>query len=303
MAWIDINRKAKAKMSERQRNQGAAEDGNGENAEGRSGPGPAPASKRPKTEDWYLAIKRDIHQHIIATMNPAAIGTMSEDELRLEVRRQAEEICRRCANLLSAAERERLVDEVLDETFGLGPLEPLVQDPEVSDILINGPKTIYIERRGRLEKTSVAFHDERHVLQVVQRIVARTGRRVDETCPMVDARLPDGSRLNAIIRPLALDGPLVSIRRFGARPLLIQDLLANQSITEEMHRFLAACVTGRINILISGGTGSGCASGWKKNSAGGSRSGRAICWPTRNSTRWPTAWRRPAACCRGGRGL
>jgi pilus assembly protein CpaF len=166
-------------------------------------------------------------------------------------------MCGCFAEVLSGGERERLVAEVLDETFGLGPLEPLVSDPEVSDILINGPKTVYVERRGRLSKVAVAFHDERHLLQVVQRIVARMGRRVDETCPMVDARLPDGSRLNAIIRPLALDGPLVSIRRFGAQPLTIDSLISNRSITEEMRAFLAACVTGRINFLISGGTGSG----------------------------------------------
>jgi pilus assembly protein CpaF len=244
-------------MSENRRSNRAAADGDGKDADGASLPCAAPAGERAGDEDWFLSIKRDIHQHVIATMNPAAIGSLDDDELRLEIRRQAEEMCGHFAKLLNRAERERLVSEVLDETFGLGPLESLVSDPEISDILINGPKTVYVERRGRLQKTSVAFHDERHVLQVVQRIVARMGRRVDETCPMVDARLPDGSRLNAIIRPLALDGPLVSIRRFGARPLLIQDLIANQSITEEMRAFLAACVAGRINFLISGGTGSG----------------------------------------------
>jgi pilus assembly protein CpaF len=122
-------------------------------------------------------------------------------------------------------ERERLINEVLDEAFGLGPLEALFRDPTVSDILIKGPKMVYVERRGRLEKTNIAFHDGRHLLQIVQRIAAKVGRRVDETSPMVDARLPDGSRLNAIIAPLALEGPLVSIRRFGSRPLLVSDLL------------------------------------------------------------------------------
>ena len=216
-----------------------------------------PAAEPTKMDDWFLALKRELHQQVIASMNIASIGTMSEEDLRLEVRRQAEVLCRRRADLLSLAERERLVNEVLDETFGLGPLEPLMRDMEISDILINGPKTVYVERRGRLAKTSVAFHDERHVLQVVQRIVGRVGRRVDETCPMVDARLPDGSRLNAIIHPLALEGPLVSIRRFGARPLLIKELLANHSITQEMLDFLSACVRARISMLISGGTGSG----------------------------------------------
>ncbi len=216
-----------------------------------------PAPERSGDDNWFLALKRDLHQQVISAINLGAVGNMREEELRMEVRRQAETLCQRRADLLSLTEREQLVNEVLDETFGLGPLEPLMRDTEISDILINGPKTVYIERKGRLEKTSVAFHDEQHVLQVVQRIVAQMGRRVDETCPMVDARLPDGSRLNAIIKPLALDGPLVSIRRFGARPLQIDDLIENDSITKEMLQFLSACVEGRTNVLISGGTGSG----------------------------------------------
>jgi pilus assembly protein CpaF len=210
-----------------------------------------PASER------FLQHKKDLHQKLIASMDLSAIGTMSEEDLRLEVRRAAEELCRLSSDLLSLGERERLVNEVLDETFGLGPLEPLMRDPTITDILINGPKTVYIERRGQLERANIAFHDDRHLLQIVQRIVGRVGRRVDETSPMVDARLPDGSRVNAIIPPLALDGPLVSIRRFGARPLLIADLLAKRSITQEMVQFLTACVKARVNMVVSGGTGSG----------------------------------------------
>src|SRR5262249_40354165 len=148
-------------------------------------------------------------------------------------------------------------NEVLDETFGLGPLEPLMRDSTITDIMINGPKTAYIERRGRLERVDVVFHDDRHLIQIIQRIAGRVGRRVDETSPMVDARLPDGSRVNAIIPPLALDGALLSIRRFGARPLLINDLLANKALPQEMVTFLSACIASRINIIISGGTGSG----------------------------------------------
>jgi pilus assembly protein CpaF len=208
-------------------------------------------------EEHFLRHKRELHQQLIASMDLSAIGTLSEEELRLEVRRAAEDLCRRSSNLLSLSERERLVTEVLDETFGLGPLEPLMRDPSISDILINGPKTVYVERRGRLEKASIAFNDEKHLLQIVQRIVGRIGRRVDETTPMVDARLPDGSRVNAIIPPLALDGTLVSIRRFGARPLLIADLLAHKALTKEMVQFLSACAQARINMVISGGTGSG----------------------------------------------
>jgi pilus assembly protein CpaF len=208
-------------------------------------------------EERLLRYKKELHQQLIKEMDLSALGTMSEDELRRDVRRAAEELCRHSADLLSLAERERLIKEVLDETFGLGPLEPLMQDLTVTDILINGPKTVYVERHGRLEKTEVAFVDDRHLVQIVQRIVGRVGRRVDETRPMVDARLPDGSRINAIIPPLALDGALVSIRRFGVRPLRVADLLANQSVLPDMVAFLAACVRARVNVLISGGTGSG----------------------------------------------
>jgi pilus assembly protein CpaF len=208
-------------------------------------------------DERFLSYKRELHQQLIAGMDLSAIGAMGETELRMEVRRAAEQLCRSSSDLLNLSERDRLVSEVLDETFGLGPLEPLIRDMTITDILINGPKTVYIERQGRLQRSDVVFNDERHLLQIVQRIVNRVGRRVDETMPMVDARLPDGSRINAIIPPLALDGTLVSIRRFGARPLLCQDLLAKRSITQEMVDFLSACIKARINILISGGTGSG----------------------------------------------
>ncbi len=208
-------------------------------------------------EERFLRYKKELHERLIANMDLSSIGTLNEEELRLEVRRGAEELCRRSSDLLSLAERERLVNEVLDETFGLGPLEPLLRDGTISDILINGPKTVFVERRGRLERVNVVFNDDRHLLQIIQRIVGRVGRRVDETCPMVDARLADGSRFNAIIPPLALDGSLVSIRRFGNKPLLAADLVSNKSITPEMVKFLSACVQARLNVLISGGTGSG----------------------------------------------
>ncbi len=225
---------------------------------GRGSPQPdLPNGTKMPNEERFLHYKRELHEQLIAGMDLAAIGTLSEDELRLEVRRAAEELCRRSSDLLSLSERDRLVHEVLDETFGLGPLEPLMQDATITDILINGPKTVYVERQGRLEPVDVAFHDDRHLIQIVQRIVGRVGRRVDETSPMVDARLSDGSRINAIIPPLALDGALVSIRRFGAAPLQIGDLLAKRSITQDMIRFLSACIKARINMLISGGTGSG----------------------------------------------
>jgi pilus assembly protein CpaF len=211
----------------------------------------------PAADERLLQYKKELHQQLISSMDLSAIGTMSEEELRLEVRRAAEELCRLSSDLLSLSERERLVNEVLDETFGLGPLEPLLRDPTITDILVNGPKMVYIERAGRLERVNVAFHDERHLLQIVQRIAGRVGRRVDETTPMVDARLPDGSRVNAIIPPLALDGTLVSIRRFGAKPFMMADLIAKKAITSDMVKFLSACIKARVNMIISGGTGSG----------------------------------------------
>jgi pilus assembly protein CpaF len=208
-------------------------------------------------EERFLRLKCELHQQLISRLDLSAIGTVSEEELRSEVRRTAEELCRYSSDLLSMSEQEQLVNVVLDETFGLGPLEPLMRDLSISDILINGPKTVYVERYGRLEPASVAFNDEKHLLHIVQRIVGRVGRRVDETRPMVDARLPDGSRINAIIPPLALDGSLVSIRRFGSKPLLIPDLVVKKAIMPEMVTFLQACVKARVNVLISGGTGSG----------------------------------------------
>jgi pilus assembly protein CpaF len=211
----------------------------------------------PTPNERFLQLKQELHQRLIASMDLSAIGTMDEEELRAEVRRAAQELSHHSSDLLSLAERERLVSEVLDETFGLGPLEPLMRDASITDILINGPKTVYVERRGRLEQANVVFNDERHLLQIVQRICGRIGRRVDETTPMVDARLPDGSRVNAIIPPLALDGTLVSIRRFGARPLLIKDLVAYKAVPAEVVQFVSACVKARVNMIISGGTGSG----------------------------------------------
>ncbi len=145
----------------------------------------------------------------------------------------------------------------MDETFGLGPLEALLKDPTISDILINGPKNVYVERRGKLERTNVCFRDNEHLLQIIDRIISKVGRRVDETCPMVDARMPDGSRFNAIIPPLALDGPAVSIRRFGRSPLKLEDLLNLKAFTPEMVMLLEGAIKARLNIIIAGGTGSG----------------------------------------------
>ena len=207
--------------------------------------------------DAFHRIKAELHRQLISGMDLSAINTLSEQDLRTEIRHAAEDLLRQRPDLLSQSERERLVGEVMDETFGLGPLEQLMRDPTVTDILVNGTNSVYVERGGRLYSAEVKFRDEGHLLQIIQRIVSRVGRRVDESSPMVDARLADGSRVNAVIRPLALDGPLLSIRRFGARPLQVPDLFASQSITPEIVEFLSACVAGKVNILISGGTGSG----------------------------------------------
>jgi pilus assembly protein CpaF len=218
-----------------------------------SNPSPAP----PEGSEDIRRFKAQLHRRLVVGMDLSAFNALTREQLRNEVRRVAEELCQRSPNLLNRQERERLVSEVLDETFGLGPLEPLMRDPTVSDILINGPHTVYAERNGRLEKTDVQFTDAAHLLHIVQRVVSQAGRRVDETSPMVDSRLPDGSRINAIIPPLALDGALVSIRRFGAKPIRAADLVANKSVPQEAMDFLAACVRARLNIVVSGGTGSG----------------------------------------------
>lgn len=209
------------------------------------------------SDERLVAIKKDLHKRLIAGLDVTAVGAMKDHELRKELRRGAQELCSYRSDLLSHEERNRLIDELIDETLGLGPLEPLLHDPTVSDILINGPDTVFVERRGRLELTSIAFHDEQHLLEIVQRITTRVGRRLDESSPMVDARMEDGSRVNAVIRPLALDGALVSIRRFGGAPMMGGDLIARGSLGPEMLEFLASCVRARLNIIVSGGTGSG----------------------------------------------
>nr|WP_315854159.1 CpaF family protein [Gemmata palustris] len=216
----------------------------------------APVAQSDGSDD-VRRFKAQLHRRLVVGMDLSALNAMSRDQLRQEVRRVAEELCQRSPNLLNQQERERLVNEVLDETFGLGPLETLMRDPTISDILINGPHTVYVERGGRLELTDVRFTDAAHLLHIVQRMVTQTGRRVDETCPMVDSRLPDGSRINAIIPPLALDGALVSIRRFSATPIRAADLVANRSVPQEMMEFLEVCIRARLNIVVSGGTGSG----------------------------------------------
>lgn len=209
-----------------------------------------------KAEEFDV-LKRRIHNKLVDKLDLSKVSELEGEVLRREIRLVAEHLCDAEETFLSRAERDRLIEEVLDETFGLGPLELLLNDHLISDILINGPKDVYVERCGKMERSHVEFRDDAHLLQIIDRIVSKVGRRVDEVCPMVDARLPDGSRVNAIIPPLALDGPAVSIRRFGASPLTLENLLDFKALTPEMVMLLEGCIKGRLNMIISGGTGSG----------------------------------------------
>lgn len=202
-------------------------------------------------------LKRRLHTKLVDKLDLSKVGELQGDVLRREIRLVVEHLCDTEETFLNRNEREKLVEEVLDETFGLGPLEMLLKDPTISDILINGPKHIFVERRGKMERTNVEFRDNAHLLQIIDRIVSKVGRRVDEVCPMVDARLTDGSRVNAIIPPLALDGAAVSIRRFGSNPLKLEDLLNFKAFTPEMVMLLEGAIKARLNMVIAGGTGSG----------------------------------------------
>jgi pilus assembly protein CpaF len=205
----------------------------------------------------YQQVKADLHRKILDRLDLEKLGKTSGDSARDEVL----VVIRNAVNSevvpLSFAERERLSREILDEIFGLGPLEPLLKDHSVSDILVNRFDRVYIERAGKLELTGLSFKDNSHLMQIIERIVSRVGRRVDESSPMVDARLADGSRVNAIIPPLAIDGPCLSIRRFGREPITARQMIENHTLTEAMLELLSAMVKGRLNILVSGGTGAG----------------------------------------------
>jgi pilus assembly protein CpaF len=206
----------------------------------------------------YLALKGTVHAKLLDEIDLESVNRLQEESARDQLRRIILEILQRDRTPLTAMERERLVSDILDEVFGLGPLQPFLADSTISDILVNGPFEIYLERHGKLEKVNdVRFTDSDHLMRIIDRIVSRIGRRVDESSPMVDARLRDGSRVNVIIPPLSLSGPILSIRRFGTDPLTGQDLLDNNSLTPEMLELLRAAVQGKLNVLISGGTGAG----------------------------------------------
>lgn len=221
------------------------------------GPGAGAPSGPIPTGAEFDQIKRDLHNELIESLDFEQVGNTPREELAQRLRATLTERVEARQLPLNRMERERLVEEILDNILGLGPLEPLLRDPEVSDIMINGSQTVFVERKGRIVKTNVTFNDDKHLMQIIERIVAAVGRRVDEQNPMVDARMQDGSRFNAIIPPLALDGPCVSIRRFGTIPITAEDLVALGSCPRPLLEVLRGAVKSKLNIIISGGTGSG----------------------------------------------
>lgn len=212
---------------------------------------------RGNVSNEYQELKSRVHRLLIPRLPLAKLEAAEETEKQTQVNKWINIILNEEKTVLSAIDRERLQTEVYDELFGFGPLEPLLADKTISDILVNGSNNVYIERAGLLERIEASFKDDDHLMQIIDRIVSRIGRRIDESSPMVDARLPDGSRVNAIIPPLSLNGPVLSIRRFGVNPLTIENLLDYETLTPSMVEFLDACTKSRLNMLISGGTGSG----------------------------------------------
>src|SRR6267143_3153472 len=205
----------------------------------------------------HQELKFTLHRKLLDRINLEALSSMAGERARAEIRAAVARLVEEEKTPLSLMEKDRVIEEVLDEVFGLGPLEPLLADPTISDILVTTPKLVHIERAGKLHRTPVQFKDNAHLMRIIEKIVARVGRRVDESSPLVDARLPDGSRVNAAIPPVAVDGPLLSIRRFGRDVLQGEDLVKKLTMTEGMLQLLQCCVKARLNIVISGGTGSG----------------------------------------------
>src|SRR5271163_3654331 len=205
----------------------------------------------------YLELKNGIHRYLLNKVDLERVATAPDDRTRSQVFAVIQDVVSQIKIPFSDPDKERLSCQILDEVFGLGPLAPLLQDPTVSDILVNGAKEVYVERAGILEETKVVFKDNAHLMRIINKIVAAIGRRVDESSPMVDAWLADGSRVNAIIPPLAVDGPHLSVRRFGHTPISEENLLANQTLTAPMLALLKVAVAARLNIVISGGTGAG----------------------------------------------
>jgi pilus assembly protein CpaF len=205
----------------------------------------------------YQELKTGVHRDLISRVDLERVANQRDEYTRGQVLAVIQDLVANLKTPLSGRERERLSLEVLDEVFGLGPLEPLLQDPTINDILVNGPKQVYVERAGMLEESNIMFKDNAHLMNIIDKVVSAVGRRVDESSPMVDARLADGSRVNVIIPPLAIDGPHMSIRRFGHIPITEEDLLRNQTLTQPMLELLRGAVKSRLNVVISGGTGAG----------------------------------------------
>jgi len=205
----------------------------------------------------YQELKFTLHRKLLDRINLEALSSMAGERVRAEIRAAVAKLVEEEKTPLSLVEKDRVIEEILDEVFGLGPLEPPLQDPTISDILVTTPKLVYVERGGKLYRTPVEFKDDAHLLRIIEKVVSRVGRRVDESSPLVDARLPDGSRVNAAIPPVAVDGPLLSIRRFGRNAMKGEDLVARMSMTEGMLELLKASVKARLNIIVCGGTGSG----------------------------------------------
>jgi pilus assembly protein CpaF len=212
---------------------------------------------RAKSGHEFEGLKVRLHRELLQKLDLAALAALNREQGESQIRVAIGRLLELQSTPLTRIDRERLIEEVAYEVLGFGPLDPILQDPNVSDILVNGPEEVYVERAGRLEKTPVRFRDNEHLLQIIDRIVSRVGRRIDEGSPMVDARLPDGSRVNVVIPPLALDGPSVSIRRFGRDPYRMQDLLRFRSLLDEMATLLSGIVRAGLNVIVSGGTGCG----------------------------------------------
>jgi pilus assembly protein CpaF len=207
--------------------------------------------------DRWFEIKSKIHSKLLSSLNPEQLRTLNKESVRTQIGTVVERLVAEEGIPMTLAERERVIEEILDEVFGLGPLEPLLKDPTISDILVNGFDNVYIERGGRMVETNIRFKDQAHVRLIIERIVSAIGRRIDDSSPIVDARLADGSRVCAVIPPLSLIGPVISIRRYGKKVLSSEDLLKNETLTTGMLDFLSGCVEARLNIVVSGGSGSG----------------------------------------------
>lgn len=233
-----------------------------EKVTGQEGSGRQEAAASQVSRDPYRELKIKIHKQIIDEMDEDILGgktdeEMSPEKLAEEIEELVNPLIDKEAGFIPRADRMKIISEIIDEVTGFGPIDPLIHDATVSEIMVNSPEQVYVERKGKLQLTDIAFRDDEHVLHIIEKIVAPLGRRIDESMPMVDARLPDGSRVNAIIPPLALKGPSITIRKFSKDPLMIEDLVRFGSLTMEMAKFLEACVKGKLNIVVSGGTGSG----------------------------------------------